>query len=404
MSHANTPRDWVRRAPQHGAVERIEAYFAGHGYDPHRHDTYAIGQTLAGVQSFRYRRSQRHSLPGGCLVLHPDELHDGEAGSQEGFRYRMLYVEPALIQQALGGRPLPFVRGGLSDDPRLIAASRTLLQAMDTPLEPLEEQDALFELAHALDAVAGNRARGRRHFDFVAAERARHEGLHLIPAFHPWLVAGVASYSLELFAALADLDEVYVPIGMGSGICGLIAARDALGLKTRIVGVVSAHAPAYALSFEAGTAISHPVDTRLADGMACSTPDPSALEMILAGADRLVRVSDREIGAAMRLCFTSTHNVAEGAGVAALAAAWQERERLKGAGQQRQVLHAVGMDSHQPLAETARRVAAIGGEGVHRHPPAEYQQAALADQQEDQQQGPGDQAEQADRARAEKHG
>ncbi|MBW6194419.1 AraC family ligand binding domain-containing protein, partial [Pseudomonas aeruginosa] len=123
MSHANTPRDWVRRAPQHGAVERIEAYFAGHGYDPHRHDTYAIGQTLAGVQSFRYRRSQRHSLPGGCLVLHPDELHDGEAGSQEGFRYRMLYVEPALIQQALGGRPLPFVRGGLSDDPRLIAAS-----------------------------------------------------------------------------------------------------------------------------------------------------------------------------------------------------------------------------------------------------------------------------------------
>ena len=163
-----------------------------------------------------------------------------------------------------------------------------------------------------------------------AAERARREGLHLIPAFHPWLVAGVASYSLELFAALADLDEVYVPIGMGSGICGLIAARDALGLKTRIVGVVSAHAPAYALSFEAGMAISHPVDTRLADGMACSTPDPSALEMILAGADRLVRVSDREIGAAMRLCFTSTHNVAEGAGVAALAAAWQERERLKG--------------------------------------------------------------------------
>ena len=143
MSHANTPRDWVRRAPQHGAVERIEAYFAGHGYDPHRHDTYAIGQTLAGVQSFRYRRSQRHSLPGGCLVLHPDELHDGEAGSQEGFRYRMLYVEPALIQQALGGRPLPFVRGGLSD------------------------------LAHALDAVARNRARGRRHFDFVAAARAR---------------------------------------------------------------------------------------------------------------------------------------------------------------------------------------------------------------------------------------
>lgn len=198
MSHANTPRDWVRRAPQHGAVERIEAYFAGHGYDPHRHDTYAIGQTLAGVQSFRYRRSQRHSLPGGCLVLHPDELHDGEAGSQEGFRYRMLYVEPALIQQALGGRPLPFVRGGLSDDPRLIAASRALLQAMDTPLEPLEEQDALFELAHALDAVAGNRARGRRHFDFVAAERARqYIHAHRAPAEPRRTGAGRPARTLE---------------------------------------------------------------------------------------------------------------------------------------------------------------------------------------------------------------
>ncbi|WP_163614696.1 pyridoxal-phosphate dependent enzyme, partial [Klebsiella pneumoniae] len=96
-------------------------------------------------------------------------------------------------------------------------------------------------------------------------------GSEFVPSFHRDLVLGVATYGLELFTAHPDIDMLYAPIGLGSGICGLIAARDALGLKTRIVGVVSAHAPAYALSFEAGTAISHPVDTRLADGMACST-------------------------------------------------------------------------------------------------------------------------------------
>ncbi|WP_160287841.1 threonine dehydratase [Pseudomonas knackmussii] len=171
--------------------------------------------------------------------------------------------------------------------------------------------------------------------DFQAAREyagllAASEGLHMIPSFHPWLVAGVASYSLELFRALPDLDVVYVPIGMGSGLCAMIAARDALGLKTRIVGVVSAHAPAYALSFAAGEAVYHATSTRLADGMACTTPEPTALAMIRAGADRVVQVTDDEIGAAMRLLFTATHNVAEGAGAASLAAALQERESLRG--------------------------------------------------------------------------
>lgn len=171
--------------------------------------------------------------------------------------------------------------------------------------------------------------------DFQAAREyagllAASEGLHMIPSFHPWLVAGVASYSLELFRALPDLDVVYVPISMGSGLCAMIAARDALGLKTRIVGVVSAHAPAYALSFAAGEAVYHATSTRLADGMACTTPEPTALAMIRAGADRVVQVTDEEISAAMRLLFTATHNVAEGAGAASLAAALQERESLRG--------------------------------------------------------------------------
>ena len=124
----------LARAPRTAGLERIEAYFGGRGYEMHRHDTYAIGRTLSGVQSFHYRRGLRHSLPGGTLVLHPDEAHDGRAGTDAGFRYRMLYVEPALVQRMPGGQPLPFVPGGLSDDPRLRAAAEPLLRTMSQPL------------------------------------------------------------------------------------------------------------------------------------------------------------------------------------------------------------------------------------------------------------------------------
>ncbi|HNT39700.1 MAG TPA: threonine dehydratase [Rubrivivax sp.] len=163
-----------------------------------------------------------------------------------------------------------------------------------------------------------------------AAALAQAQGLTVVPSFHPLLVQGVATYALELLRALAALDAVYVPIGMGSGICGLIAAREALGLRTQIVGVVSAHAPAYALSFRQRALVTHPTTTRLGDGMACSTPDPQALEWIWRHAERVVEVGDDELAAAMRLLFRATHNVAEGAGAAALAAALQERGRLQG--------------------------------------------------------------------------
>ncbi len=132
-------RDWMRRDASTQRMERIEAFIGGHGYDMHRHDTYAIGRTLAGVQSFSYRRGVCNSLPGGTIVLHPDEPHDGQAGTEAGFQYRMIYVEPAHVQRALGGQPLPFIPGGRSDDPRLFAATETLLRAMDSPIDPLEE-------------------------------------------------------------------------------------------------------------------------------------------------------------------------------------------------------------------------------------------------------------------------
>jgi len=166
----------------------------------------------------------------------------------------------------------------------------------------------------------------REYAGAVALERS----LHLVPSFHPHLVAGVASYSLELLRAAPDLHTVYVPIGQGSGICGMLAARDALGLSTKIVGVVSAHAPAYAQSFLARRLIECPVSTEIADGMACRVPDPAALEIIWHGVDRIVQVTDDEVAAAMRLLFECTHNTSEGAGAAGTAAAFQEKSRMAG--------------------------------------------------------------------------
>jgi threonine dehydratase len=163
-----------------------------------------------------------------------------------------------------------------------------------------------------------------------AGTLAEKEGLHFTGPFEEPLVRGVASYPLEFFRAQGDLDVVYVPIGMGSGICATIAVRDALGLKTKIVGVVAEQAAAYALSFEAGEPVSTNSANTLADGLACRVPDPDAVAIIRKGAERIVRLSEEEIRAAMRAYYTDTHNLAEGAGAAPLAAALQEREKLSG--------------------------------------------------------------------------
>jgi threonine dehydratase len=159
---------------------------------------------------------------------------------------------------------------------------------------------------------------------------ARERGLHPMPSFHPRLAHGTATYALELFRAVPDLDAVYVPIGLGSGICGVIAAREALGLKTKIVGVCSENAATYALSFAAGKPVPTNSADTMADGLACRVPDPLAVDIVNKGAERIVQVSDAAIKAAMRLYFTATHNIAEGAGAAALAALLQERGGMKG--------------------------------------------------------------------------
>jgi len=164
----------------------------------------------------------------------------------------------------------------------------------------------------------------------AAAELARDRGWHRVPSFHRLLVAGVGTWALELLRAVPALDVAYVPIGLGSGLCGMLAAREALGHRCAVVGVVSAGAPAYARSLAAGALVTHDVTTTLADGMACRTPNPEALALMRGRVDRVVEVTDAEVAAAMRALFTDTHNVAEGAGAAALAALLGEREAMRG--------------------------------------------------------------------------
>jgi threonine dehydratase len=162
-----------------------------------------------------------------------------------------------------------------------------------------------------------------------AGQLATELRLHFIDSFSLILVQGVASYALELFRRVMDLDYVYVPIGMGSGICGTIAARNALGLKTRIIGVVSSGAPAYALSFQAGKPITTPTVNTMADGMSCRIPNPVAVDIINQNVDHIVTVPDGEIIEAMRIYFSATHNVAEGAAAAPLAALLQEQKIMR---------------------------------------------------------------------------
>ena len=161
-----------------------------------------------------------------------------------------------------------------------------------------------------------------------AMQLATQRGAHMVPSFHPDLLRGVATYWWEFLRAVPQLDVVYVPIGQGSGACSAIAAKLALQHPVRVVGVVSSHATTYADSLAAGRVVAAPVTTQLADGMACRVADAEALAIIAAHIDHIVQVSDAEVAAAMRALFVDTHNVAEGAGAAALAAALQEKDQL----------------------------------------------------------------------------
>jgi threonine dehydratase len=189
------------------------------------------------------------------------------------------------------------------------------------------------EKNNAMRGFGGEVVEYGRDFDEAREEAARlaqTHGLYLVPPFHPELVKGVATYALELFKAAPDLHTVYVPIGCGSGICAVIAARDALGLQSQIVGVVSTEAMAAKRSFEAAEIHETPSANTFADGLAVRKPIPEAFAIYSAGAARIVAVNDEEIAEAMRVYYTDTHNLAEGAGAAALAALIQERAEMEG--------------------------------------------------------------------------
>ena len=163
-----------------------------------------------------------------------------------------------------------------------------------------------------------------------AMRLAKEEQLHFVPSFHPDLVLGVSTWAFELFTSVQDIEALYVPIGLGSGICGAICVRDLLNLRTEIIGVQSAHFPAYATSLAAGKAIDVSGGQTYLDGVSVRIPDPSAFAIIQGGVSRIVTISDDEAAQAVRAYWTDTHNLAEGAGAAALAGVLKERQFVAG--------------------------------------------------------------------------
>ena len=261
----------------------------------------------------------------GCRVWVKHENHT-PAGA---FKVRggIVYMEALRRAHSAVSGVITATRGNHGQSVAFSAARAGLSATIFVPHGNAADQNT------AMRAFGATVVEHGRDFDEARLECARVAGeraLHFIPPFHPDLVKGVATYALELFQATPPLDAIYVPIGMGSGICGLITVRDLLGATTEIIGVVGRNAPAMALSFEAG----HPVTTdsarTFADGIATRQPDEQAFAIIKRGAARIVQVSEEEIAEAVRLYFHTTHQVAEGAGAAPLAALMQERHRMAG--------------------------------------------------------------------------
>ncbi len=261
----------------------------------------------------------------GCEVWVKHENHT-PAGAFK-IRGGLLYVDELLRREPGLLGMISATRGnhGIS---LAMAARRSGI-----PLRVLVPEGNSTEKNAAMRACGAEVIEYGRDFDSArqhAAELAAQSGWHFVPALHPDLIRGVATYALELFEAAPPLRRVYVPIGMGSGICGLIRTRDLLGLDTEIIGVVSSAADAYAQSFEQGRIVCTETAETFADGMACRMPAAEALEIINQGATRIVRVDDGEIRQAIVALHEDAHNTAEGAGAAALAAAIQEQERNRG--------------------------------------------------------------------------
>ena len=261
----------------------------------------------------------------GCTVWVKHENHSPVGAFK--LRGGLAYMDK-LSAEAAAGQPLvTATRGNHGQSIAVASKMAGFPLTIVVPEGNSSEKNAAMQAQGATVLICG------RDVDEASQEALRmseEEGYLRVPSFHPDLVRGVATYALELFEHAGPLDTVYVPIGMGSGICGLIRTRDLLGLDTAIVGVVSEGADAYAQSMESGEIRTTEEANTFADGIACRTPDPVAFDMIQRGAVRVIRVSDDEIAEAMRLYHETTHNLAEGAGAAALAGLLHERERQQG--------------------------------------------------------------------------
>jgi threonine dehydratase len=245
------------------------------------------------------------------------------------FKARTAVVYVAELFRETGGVPglVTATRGNHGQSVALAARRFGVTAHVVVPRGNSPEKNAAMRAQGAdLIEFGSDYQESKEHAQALAAQH----GWHFVPAFHRNIVTGVATYWLEFFSAVPEVDVVYVPIGQGSGISSCAAVRNGLNLKTRIVGVVAEGAPAYALSFEARRKVAAPVTTLLGDGMACRVPDDASLEVVLENIDRVLRVSEEEIRQAMKIYFTDTHNVVEGAGAAGLAAALNENEILKG--------------------------------------------------------------------------
>jgi threonine dehydratase len=239
----------------------------------------------------------------------------------------MIYVQGLLARKPEVTGIVTATRGNHGQSLATAARNAGLPIIIVVPVGNSQEKNA------AMRAMGAQLIEFGQDFDEARAEAARQAEIHgyeSVPAFHPDLIKGVATYALELLEAVPNLKTVYVPIGMGSGICGLIQTRDLLGLDTEIVGVVSENADAFAQSVEQGQIVTTETANTFADGMACRMPLPEAFEIIRNGAARIVRVSESEIAHAIRVFHEDTHNTAEGAGAAGLAALIKERERQQG--------------------------------------------------------------------------
>ena len=261
----------------------------------------------------------------GCSVWVKHENHTPTGAFK--VRGGLIYVQGLLAREPQTKGLITATRGNHGQSLALAAQRMGLAVSIVVPEGNSREKNAAMRALGATVIECG------KDFDearATAATLAQENQLHLVPAFHHDLIRGVATYALELLEAVNDLDTVYVPIGMGSGICGLIQTRDLLGLKTEIVGVVSSHADAFAQSVEQGRVVCTQSADTFADGLACRQPLPEALAIIAQGAARVIRVSDRQIAQAIGIYHETTHNTAEGAGAAALAGLIKEQTEQQG--------------------------------------------------------------------------